>query len=62
MKEVNFNSIEVEGIDTRDYPDFSDAYISYAEYHCGTELTELELDALNEDSDLVYNAVLNKIY
>lgn len=62
MKEVNYQSIEIEGIDYNDAPDFVDAYISYAEYEDGTELTDLELDALNEDSSFVYDCVINKIY
>ena len=38
--------VQVNGIDTRDYPDFCDAYIDYAVYEDGTELTEEELDDL----------------
>ena len=29
---VDMGSIEIDGIDTEDYPDFSDAYIAYAEF------------------------------
>lgn len=42
-KPVNTRSIEIEGIDTDDYPDFVDAYITYAEYEDGTPLTDQEL-------------------
>jgi len=55
----------VEGIDTRDYPDFSDAYIMEASvYQNGTwrEATEDELDELNEDADLVYWCVENYLF
>jgi len=38
--------VQVEGIDYKDYPDFCDAYISDAIY-CGRDMTELELDELN---------------
>jgi hypothetical protein len=62
MKEINYQNIEIDGIDYRDYPDFVDAFISYAEYEDGTELTDLELDALNENGDFVYEQVINKIY
>jgi len=55
------SDVEVDGIDTRDYPDFCDAYISYAEYD-GREMTDEELDVLNEDSDFVYSAVENHLY
>lgn len=57
-----YQNIEVNGIDASDYPDFVDAYISYAEYDDGTELTDLELDALNEDRQFVYEQILNKLY
>lgn len=42
-KPVDIRSIEIDGIDTEDYPDFVDAYITYAEYEDGTPLTDEEL-------------------
>lgn len=59
MKYIN---IEIDGIDSRDYPDFVDAYISYAEHDNGEPLTDDELDALNEDSSFVYEQVINKFF
>ena len=54
---VNVDSIEIDGVDTSDYPDFSDAYITYAEFTDGTPLSEFELDELyNEHGDLVNQA------
>ena len=38
--------LEVDGVDSADYPDFSDAYFSYGCYEDGTPLTEEELDRL----------------
>jgi hypothetical protein len=38
--------LEVDGVDSRDYPDFSDAYFSSGCYEDGTPLTEEELDKL----------------
>ena len=32
--------IEVDGVNPNDYPDFSDAYFSYACYEDGTPLTD----------------------
>ncbi len=40
-----------------DYPDFADAYIESATYK-GREMTEEELEALNDDSDFVYECCL----
>lgn len=53
--------IEVDGIDTKDYPDFCDAYIASALYK-GRKMTESELERLNEDSAFVYECVLEKLY
>jgi hypothetical protein len=55
------HSIEVGGIDTRDYPDFCDAYIEYAEYD-GREMNDDELDFINDDSDFVYQCVMDFLY
>jgi hypothetical protein len=49
-KPVDVGSIEIEDIDTADYPDFSDAYIAYAEFEDGTPLTEEELIKLEEEN------------
>ena len=42
-------NVEVDGVDTDDYPDFCDAFFSYAEYEDGTPLTDEELEQLEED-------------
>lgn len=55
--------IEVEGIAYWDAPDFCDAYISSARWKdTGELLNDEELNALNEDRDVVYEAVLDVIY
>jgi hypothetical protein len=53
--------IEVDGIDTNDYPDFCDAFISSATYD-GRDMTDEELEVLNQDYDFVYDAVMSNIY
>ena len=53
-KQVNAGSVEIDGIDTEDYPDFVDAYIAAAEYEDGTPLSEDELLQFQEENyDLV---------
>lgn len=47
-KKVSLGSVVMENVDTRDYPDFSDAYASEAEFEDGTSLTEAELETLTE--------------
>jgi len=54
LPELELRSIELDGVDFRDYPDFCDAFISYAEAKDGTPLTSEQLEILNEDSDLVH--------
>lgn len=56
---VDPKSIEIDGIDMRDYPDFSDAFISYAEDHKGRELTDAELDAFNDSHYDITNEIIH---
>lgn len=61
MDYSKINNIEIDGIDPRDYPDFCDAYIASADYN-GVEMTDDQLDELNNDSYFVYECVMNKIF
>lgn len=55
--------VEVEDIDTKDAPDFCDAFIASARWEdTGELLSEPELEDLNNDGDLVYDAVLKVLY
>lgn len=58
ISDIDEASIILDDINTRDYPDFSDAYISYAEFKDGTPLTDEQLDELNRDSSFVYEMVM----
>jgi len=50
--------VEVDGVDTRDYPDFCDAYFTRAVYEdTGLELSADELDQLTE----LYGDVVNEM-
>ncbi len=53
------SDVEVDGIDTNDYPDFCDAFISNASYD-GRDITEEELEALNDDSEFVYECAYER--
>ncbi len=55
------DDIEVIDIDQRDYPDFCDAYISSGTYK-GREMSEEELEVLNEDREFIYRKVMDRIY
>ena len=57
-KTLDISTVEIDGINLSDYPDFVDAYVSYAEWDDGTALTEAELDKLNsEPSDGIYEII-----
>ena len=58
MDYKKIDNIEIEGIDTKDYPDFCDAYISSADYD-GVPMTDKQLDELNEDGDYVYGHIMD---
>lgn len=62
--ELDYSQIEdaeVDGIDTRDYPDFCDAHIVSATY-MGRCMTEAELEILNQDGDYIYEKVQDRLY
>jgi len=47
--------------DTNDYPDFSDACITSADYD-GNQMTDEQLDELNQDSDFVHEKLINYLF
>lgn len=49
LEGVNYGSIEIDGVDSEDYPDFVDAYVTYAEFEDGTALSEPELYQLTDE-------------
>jgi hypothetical protein len=62
-KEIDMRSLEIDGVNPRDYPDFSDAYISYALFTDGTELNDQELEQLNDEhGDLVHELAYDSLH
>jgi hypothetical protein len=58
MKIEDVENIEIDGVDTRDYPDFCDAFISSANLiSTGRELTEEELEFLTD----TYPSLVNEL-
>ena len=55
-------NIELEGVSWNDYPDFCDAYISYAEHENGEPFTDVELDTLNEDGLFVHQQAMDELF
>jgi hypothetical protein len=65
MIDINeVDTIEVDGVDSKDYPDFCDAYISYAwNVKKDRECTDMELEILTEENldlvnELAYDSLL----
>jgi len=55
--------LEVDGVNSRDYPDFSDAYFSSGCYEDGTPLTEDELDRLTIlASDVLWEMAFERLH
>ena len=62
QKVVDYATLEVDGVDTRDYPDFCDAFFISGQYTDGTDLPDNVLDDLTSNGDLLYEHVLNQLY
>ena len=62
MNTKNITVIDMD-INMKDYPEFTDSFIIEAEWKdTGIELSEAEIDALNDDNDFVYDAVQDFIH
>jgi predicted NAD/FAD-binding protein len=53
MKEIDYSTLVVDGIDTKDYPDFCDAYFSEGEYEDGTQIEDEVLEELTANAYLL---------
>lgn len=61
MDKSKLENVKIAKIDMKDYPDFVDAFVESASIE-GRELSEEELDELNEDRDFVHQLVMEKLY
>lgn len=58
---VDIRSIEIDGMDPADRPDYSDAYIGYAEFEDGTELTPEELQRLQDENyGIIHDIIMDR--
>jgi len=63
FKDREIEDIMLDGVDHNDAPDYCDAFICGATWSdSGEELNDKELDELNNDSDLVYELVVESLY
>jgi len=61
---IDFSKVEVLSIgdiNMSDYPEFCDAFIEEAEID-GVYATDEQLDAINENSDFVYESVMSYLF
>ena len=58
MDYKKIDNIEVDGIEPKDYPDFSNAYILSADYD-GVPMTDEQLDEINDDGQFQYECIMN---
>ena len=61
-KDIDYSTVQFEDIDTNDYPDFCDAFVSYAEYTDGTPVSDEDLEKLNEDKCLIDELIHDSLY
>lgn len=55
------SDVDIDGIDHRDAPDYVDSFICSASYD-GRPMTDEEIDVLNDDSDYVYECLMNYLH
>ena len=61
-KEVDRKSLEVDGVDANDYPDFSDAYVRSGSFKDGTKMSEDDLNEFNDTySDVAQELALDRM-
>jgi hypothetical protein len=60
---IDLASLQIGGIDTRDHPDYCDAYYESGQYLDGTPLPDDILEKLKDlDPNLFYEMLNNTIY
>jgi hypothetical protein len=60
-KQVDLRSIELDGVESDDYPKYSDAYAASAEFTDGTPLADNELDELSDKHGDIINMVAHEM-
>ena len=59
----NVDGLEIDGVDTKDYPDFCDTFFCGGYWiHNGKELTDDELDILTQDNSDLLNELAFEHY
>ena len=54
-KDIDKGTIEIDDVKGYDYPDFCDAFVSYAEYEDGTEVREEDIIIWSEQNEETFS-------
>jgi hypothetical protein len=54
-KDIDKGTIEIDDVKGYDYPDFCDAFVSYAEYEDGTEVSEEDIIIWSEQNEETFS-------
>ena len=61
MKKIDYSSLEVDGVEEWDYPDFCDAFVCSGDYTDGTPIEEPVLEQLTSDG-VAYELALESFF
>jgi hypothetical protein len=61
MTKSQIDNIVWDGVDHGDFPDMSDAFIVSADFE-GIPMSEVQLDELNDNRDLVYELLMEELF
>ena len=57
-KDIDAGTMELDDVHTWDYPDFCDAFISYAEYNDGTEASDDDIQMWSEENECTFSEMV----
>mgnify|MGYP003634080407 FL=1 len=60
MDYKKIDNIEIDGIDTKDYPDFSNAFIISADYD-GKPMNDAQIEQINNDGQFQYECIIKSL-
>jgi hypothetical protein len=62
LKNVDYHTLVVDGVDFSDSPDFCDAFFTSGEDLDGNPLSDEILEQLTQDGELLYEYIFASIY
>ena len=60
-KEVDLSTIELDNVFLWDYPEYCDAFVSFAKFKDGTELKSNELDIITDNYPELVNDLAHQL-